>query len=162
PDEAGRMINFRAIAQLDTFAVTAQLFKLRPKEWKPVEARGELNNSSFGLGASLLLRAHSPITKENWLEDLPVRSTRDLEQWKTMQQLLEKARRAIMAESLARQYLDGEMGRAMVSRLDPGSSIFWHVDDGPYHEKHIRFHLPLVTNPGCFLYSQSEMLHLEA
>src|SRR6185437_12812715 len=109
PDEAGRMINFRAIAQLDTFAVTAQLFKLRPKEWKPVEARGELNNSSFGLGASLLLRAHSPITKENWLEDLPVRSTRDLEQWKTMQQLLEKALRAIMAESLARQYLDGEM-----------------------------------------------------
>lgn len=156
------MNNFRFVTQLDVFAVNAQLFKLKPADWKPVEARGETNNPMIGLGASMLLRAHAPVTKENWLHDLPVHDTRELEPWKSMQKLLAQARKAIMAESVGRQYLSGEMARAMVSRLDKGSSIFWHVDDGDYHERTVRFHLPLVTNPACIMYSGPESLHMEA
>lgn len=39
--------------------------------------------------------------------------------------------------------------RAMVSALQPGGQIAGHVDrraEGP------RFHLPLLTNPGCWVY----------
>lgn len=165
------MFNFRAVAHLETFPVMARLYQLAPATWKPVEARGELNNPMIGLGASLLLRAHAPITKENWLDDLPVKDQPALigggqkphdKPWESMRRLLAQARKAIMAEAVSRQYLSGTMGRAMISRLDPGSTIFWHADDGPYHEQHIRFHLPLVTNPGCMLYSQSESLHVPA
>lgn len=164
------MNNFRFITQLDVFPVLPQLYRTQPKTWKPVEARGELNNSVFGLGASLLLRGHAKITKENWLDDLPIEEHPALKgdgpkpydkPWESMRRLLTQAKKAIMTEPIARQYLSGEMGRAMVSRLDPGSSIFWHTDDGIYHDKHVRFHLPLMTNLGCYLYSQHESVHLE-
>lgn len=163
------MTNFRFVAHLDTFPVMTGLAKTNPPAWKPVEARGEVMHPDIGLGASLLLRGHSPITKENWLDDLPVRPTRELESWKSMQRLLERARRAVMEEHnrmlqvgfLKRVELSGVMARAMVSRLDPGSTIFWHVDDGPYHQRTVRFHLPLVTNPGCLLYSGPQVQHLE-
>ena len=163
------MNNFRLVAQLDVFPVLPQLYRTQPKTWKPIEARGETNSPMIGLGASLLLLGHDGITEENWLDDLPIKEQPALagggqkpfdKPWESMRRLLQQARKTIMVEALARQYLSGVMGRAMVSRLDPGSSIFWHVDDGPYHEKHVRFHLPLMTNLGCFLYSQAEMQHL--
>ena len=164
------MLNFRWVTHLDIFPVMPGLYKQQPATWKPVEARGELNNPMFGLGASLLLRGHRDITKENWLEDLPVVELPVLDPWKSMKRLLAQARKAIMADhdrmvetrQLLRPELSGVMGRAMVSRLDPGSTIFWHEDDGPYHDKHIRFHVPLVTNPGCIMYSGPESLRLEA
>lgn len=153
-------INIRPIAHLETLPVLAQLFKLKPQDWQPVKARGEGRGEFYGLGASLLLRSHDPVTKENWLDDLPINETKELKGWFSMKKLLRAATQAIMAEPIAKQYLDGEMGRAMISRLDPGSTIFWHIDDGPYHAKHVRFHLPLVTNPGCNLYSGAESLHV--
>lgn len=164
------MNNFRYIAQLDVFSVLPTLFKQQPATWKPVEARGETNSPMIGLGASKLLRAHKDITRENWLEDLPVEQESVLDTWKSMQRLLSQARKAIMDEHgrmlaagmLRKVELSGQMARAMVSRLDPGSTIFWHVDDGPYHAKTIRFHVPLVTNPGCLMYSGPEMAHWEA
>lgn len=146
----------------------ANLHKLQPATWKGVAARGEVNRPEIGLGASLLLRGHDHITRENWLDDLPVVDLPELVKWKSMQALLARARKAIMADhaALVRQtgkpLLSGEMARAMVSRLDPGSTIFWHLDDGPYHSKTARFHLPLVTNPGCIHYSGPESLHMEA
>lgn len=164
------MNNFRFVDQLDVFPVLPTLFKQSPANWAPVEARGEVGSEMIGLGASKLLRAHNDITRENWLEDLPVRDEPVLDTWKSMQRLLTQARKAIMNEHrkmlemgfLRKVELSGEMARAMVSRLDPGSTIFWHVDDGPYHNRTIRFHLPLVTNPGCLMYSGPESLHWEA
>lgn len=165
------MINFRFVKHLDTFGVTARLHALAPHLWAGVPERGEVNRPEIGMGASILLRGHRDITHENWLHDLPLHDLEPLvgagekpydKPWRTMQRLLRQARDAIMAESIAKQYLSGEMGRAMLSRLDPGSTIFWHDDDGPYHSRHIRFHLPIVTNPGCFLYSGPEQLHLPA
>jgi len=152
--------NFLAIAHLDTFDVVAALHRRHPKHWRPVAARGEVGHPEIGLGASLLLRGHEGITKENWLHDLPVVDLPDLKTWPSMQLLLNQARDAVMANDIGKTLLSGEMARAMVSRLDPGSTIFWHVDDGPYHKRTGRFHAALVTNPGCFLYSQEEMQHL--
>lgn len=154
-------MNFRFVTHLDTMAIMPRLVKLAPANWKPIEARGEMNNELYGKGASLLLRAHSPITRENWLDDLPLHETPDLEQWSTMKRLLAQARKAIMAEQVSRQYLSGDMGRAMISRLDAGSTIFWHDDNGAYHDRHIRFHIPLVTNPGCLMFSAHESLHMQ-
>ena len=154
------MNNFRWLGHLDTFPVMPRLHKSLPANWPPVKARGEMNDPHFGLGASLLLRAHNGITRENWLDDLPVLETHDLQQWASMKRLLAQAKKLVMSEPIARQLLSGEMGRAMVSRLDPGSTIFWHVDDGPYHQKHARFHVALVTNPGCLVYSGPEMVHM--
>ena len=154
------MRNFLPVAHLDTLDVVAGMHRRNPKGWLPVEARGETNNPMIGLGASYLLRAHENITRENWLDDLPVVETTELKKWHSMQVLLGQARDAIMAHPLGQQLLSGEMARAMVSRLDPGSTIFWHVDDGPYHKRTARFHTALFTNPGCFLYSQEEMMHV--
>lgn len=153
------MKNFLAIAHLDTLAVVAHLFRLNPATWLPVEARGETNNPMIGLGASLLLRGHDDITRQNWLDDLPVEDLAPLAEWDSMQRLLDAARQAIMAQPLGQQLLTGAMARAMVSRLDPGSSIFWHVDDGAYHSRTARFHVALYTNPGCLMYSQGETQH---
>lgn len=155
------MLNFRFVTHLDTFALMPRLVKLQPATWKPVAARGEKGIPEIGLGASLLLRCHSNVTEENWLQDLPLHETPDLDSWSTMKRLLAQAKKAVMAEQLSRQYLSGEMGRAMISRLDAGSTIFWHDDNGPYHEKHIRFHIPLVTNPLCVMHAGPESLHME-
>jgi hypothetical protein len=171
--------HFRIIGTLDVFPVLPRLFALQPATWPPVEARGEINSDLFGRGASLLLRGHDKITKENWLDDLPVKERHELtgkgqkpfeKPWDSMRRLLTQAKKAVLEEQermltqglLRRTYLSGAMGRAMVSRLDAGSTIFWHDDDGPYHDQHARFHLPLVTNIGCFLHAQYESLHLEA
>lgn len=154
------MMNFRFVRHFDTLAVMPGLAKRKPQEWKGVPERGEVHHPDIGLGASLLLRGHDNITRENWLDDLPVKETADLKDWPTMKSLLAKAKMAIMEEEIAKNYLSGQMARAMISRLDPGSTIFWHVDDGPYHSKTVRFHLPLLTNPGCYLYSGPEMQHV--
>jgi hypothetical protein len=163
-------VNFRFITHLDTLPVMPRLFQSAPQNWPALEVRGERADPMIGLGASLPLRGHSPITEENWLEDLPVKDLPPLlggdpkpfvNSWDSMKRLLSQARKAIMADETARQYLSGKMGRAMISRLDPGSTIFWHDDNGPYHEKHVRFHVPLVTNPGCIMYSGPESLHME-
>lgn len=155
------MINFQFIDHFDVLNANHKLAEMAPNKWEPVEARGESNTEMIGLGASKLLRAHKDITRENWLDDLPVEDEPALIEWKSMQGLLTRAKAAIMAHPVSQQLLSGEMARAMVSRLDPGSTIFWHVDDGPYHSRTARFHLPLVTNPSCLLYSGHEVAHWE-
>lgn len=153
-------MNLRFVTDLNVFPVMPRLHKLAPASWKGVPERGETNTPLIGLGASLLLRGHSGITKENWLDDKPIHEMPELDGWSSMKRLLLQAQKAVMAEPAARQYLTGVMGRAMVSRLDAGSTIFWHVDDGPYHEKHVRFHVPLVTNGGCLMYSGPNSVHM--
>jgi hypothetical protein len=154
--------NFLPLGHLDTFDVVAKLHKLAPHTWEGVPERGEVNSDMIGRGASLLLRGHDPITHENWLHDLPVSDLPALAEWLSMRRLLDQASSAIMGHQLGAHFLSGEMARTMVSRLDPGSTIFWHLDDGPYHGRTMRFHLPLVTNPGCLMYSGPETLHLPA
>lgn len=154
------MSNILPIASLDTFDVLPKLHSSHPRHWKPVAERGEVMSEKIGLGASLLLRGHEGSTKENWLDNLPVIDRPALTEWPSMLRLLEQCRAAVMGQTISQNLLSGEMARAMISRLDPGSTIFWHVDNGPYHEKTARFHLALVTNPGCTMYSGLETMHM--
>ena len=154
------MNNILPIVHLDTFDVLPKLHKSHPAHWMPVAERGEIMSPMIGLGASLRLRGHDPVTKENWLDDLPVQDRPILQEWPSMVRLLEQSRAAIMAQDVSQKLLTGDMARAMVSRLDPGSTIFWHVDDGPYHSRTARFHLALVTNPGCQMYSGTDTTHM--
>lgn len=154
-------MNFVKVTHLFTFPVMHQLAKLRPASWPPFEPRGESNNPMIGLGASVILRGHDKITKANWLDDLPVRDKPELESWASMKNLLKRASRAIMAHPIGDAHLSGQLARVMLSRLDAapqdgGNSIFWHVDDGAYHSRTARFHVPLVTNPVCLMYSGPE------
>lgn len=164
------MSNILWLGHLDTFAVVARLHALSPHTWKGVPERGEVQNPFIGLGASLLLRCHD-VDDKNWLHDLPVRDLEPLagggakpyqHPWKSMQKLLTEARKIIMDHPIGRQYLTGDLGRAMIATLKPGSTIFWHEDDGPYHRRHTRFHIPLLTNPGCLMYSGPQMVHMPA
>lgn len=155
-------MNFRYITHLETLAVLSHLHKLQPSTWTGGD---EINDA--GAGPSLLLRGHENATAENWPDDLPVIELPELEKWKSMQALLSRARKAVMQDHDAltvkvglAPLLSGRMARAKVSRLDAGSTVFWHVDEGHYHSKTARFHLPLVTNPGCTLYSGNEQVHL--
>lgn len=58
--------------------------------------------------------------------------------------------------------LEGRPARAMLVRLAPGGVISPHTDTGIYAEATVRFHLPLVTNPGAWLEVDGEKYHLPA
>lgn len=154
------MGHFRFLTHLDTFAVIARLHKMKPATWEGEPARGEPNICT---SRSLLLRHHDKPTQENWLEDLPLSDNSILQEWKSMQQLLARARKTIFADPAARNVLDPSSppGRVMLSALRPPAAIMWHTDDGPYHKRHIRFHIPLLTNPLCMLQVQNEAVHME-
>ena len=154
--------NFLFLRQFDVSPVIPRLLKSNPESWPGLAARGETGNPLIGLGASVVLRGHDNITEENWLDDLPVKDVGTLEEWPTMKRLLGEARDTIMAHPIGQQYLSGIPGRAMISRLDPGATIFWHDDNGPYHQRNVRFHIPLITNLKCLSYAQEEVIHMPA
>lgn len=56
----------------------------------------------------------------------------------------------------------GRPARAMLVRLRPGGVIAEHTDEGIYAEATVRFHVPLVTNPGAWLTVDGERYHLPA
>lgn len=155
------MRNFRFITHLDTFDVVARLHKLNPHSWPGVAARGEIGDVRLPV-KSLLLRHHAKVTLDNWLDDLPVSDSEELKKWASMRRLLKQARRAILQMPDLRAFLDTQapMGRVMVSGLQPGGAITWHTDNGKYHERHVRFHIALVTNPLCEILSQNEKVHM--
>lgn len=154
------MIHFRWITHLDTFAVIAQLHKMKPSTWKGEPARGE---PDICKSRSLLLRHHNSPTQDNWLEDLPLHDSDILEKWVSLNRLLTFARKAIFADPATRTVLDPSAppGRVMLSMLTKENAIQWHTDNGPYHQRHIRFHVPLLTNPGCAIQVQGESVHME-
>lgn len=154
------MNNFRYITHLDTFAVVSQLFRLKPADWKGLEYRCEIGDERLPT-RSLALRGRSDYTMETWLEDLPLSDAPELEKWPSMQRLVRAARRAIQADQCG-AWVDwaAPIGRAMITGLDPGGAILWHRDDGPYNSRHMRFHVPLVTNPLALMYSGPESLHM--
>jgi len=154
-------VNFIWVGHVDTFPVMPILAKMDPAHWRGVQARGEIGDTRLP-ARSILLRAHNKPTVENWLEDLPVHDCPEIEKWASMKRLLDRARKQILQHNLLRAALDNSapIARAMLTVLEPGGTIMWHRDDGPYHDKHARFHIPLVTNPGVTLYSGNEQVHM--
>src|SRR6185312_4177278 len=155
--------NFRHINFLDTFDVVAKLHKLSPHTWKGMTYRGEIGDSRLP-ARSMALRGHENPTLESWLEDRPVKDFDALAGWHSLQALLAEARKAILADPVvkANNFLDPDLpiGRVMISGLEPQGVITWHTDNGAYHDRHARFHIPLVTNPGCLMYSGPEAVHM--
>lgn len=146
------MQNFRPVTHLDVFDVVATLHRRQRLFDEGIAARGE---GLPGFNArSILLRGPENPTRETWTDDEPNIDLPALTDWPAMQMLLDDIRAAIGTKQ--------PYGKVMVSRLPPQSIIPWHTDTGAYHEgdKHIRFHLPLITNPLAFLYSGAEALHI--
>lgn len=53
------------------------------------------------------------------------------------------------------------LGRIMIVRLEPRGSIALHCDPGAYFEKHSRYHIPLITNPGVkFVDKENNKFHM--
>jgi hypothetical protein len=52
---------------------------------------------------------------------------------------------------LSKNYI---LGRVRLMKLDPKTCLSWHVDDTP------RLHYPILTQEGCFLVIEDEVMHL--
>lgn len=155
------MQNFYPVDFIDVFDALPRLHGLNPNGWAGVVARGEIGDVRLPT-KSLLLRAHDKVTMKNWLEDLPCVDRPELEKWPSMKRMLAQARKAILADANLRPRIDqsAPMGRVMLTMMPPDGVIQPHTDNGPYHETHLRFHLPLVTNPLAVLYSREQTYHL--
>lgn len=93
---------------------------------------------------------------ENWQQDVPHADTQLLEEWPSARHVLEK----IAASHTGRTQKPCFFGKAMVVALKPGGHVDWHVDEGPYAEAHMRFHICLVPSPFSFIYSGAMMAAL--
>jgi hypothetical protein len=51
--------------------------------------------------------------------------------------------------------------KARILRLTAGSSSSWHID-GSKKYYHVRLHIPLLTNPGCFFETEYDRQHMPA
>lgn len=48
------------------------------------------------------------------------------------------------------------LGRVRLMKLDPKTCLSWHVDETP------RLHYPILTQEGCFLVIEDEVMHLSS
>lgn len=155
------MIHFRWITHLDTFSVIAQLHKMKPSTWKgnPLDDAPDAYKSR----TLFLLRHHNSPAADNWLDDLPLHDNETMEKWVSLNRLLALARKAIYVDPTMRTVVDpgSPPGRVALSLLPKDRVIQWHADSGPYHERHIRFHVPLITNPLCQVQVHGEIVHME-
>ncbi len=49
-----------------------------------------------------------------------------------------------------------DLGRIHLEMLDPGATLAWATESGPYIERYTRVHLALRTNPGALMVSGNE------
>lgn len=157
-------MNLRFVTQFDTLAANAYFHRVVGGDvWAGKTELAQMVDPRMP-HKTLLLRCQNNPTLDNWLDDLPMRDQPGFEKWKTLRALLGKARKAIFADPVLRNAVDPEAppGRIVISILKPNSVMAWHSDLGEYAKNHLRFHLALQTNMGCFLYNRNEQLHLPA
>ncbi len=154
-------MNIRWLGHVDTFPVIAQLHKLAPDTWKGTPACDEMTDPRLS-HKTMLLRVHNNPTIENWLDDLPCSDRPVFEKWKSMQRMIDRARKIIFADPVLREMADpaAPLGRVVISIIARDGLIVWHTDLGRYAERHLRFHVPLTTNPGCALSCRAEQVHM--
>lgn len=68
---------------------------------------------------------------------------------------------AVALDAVA-QHLDGRLARAMLRRMPTGTSVEPHTDEGAYAVRTVRYHLPILTNPGAWLAFEGHRFHLDA
>lgn len=82
-----------------------------------------------------------------------------IKQWKSANNLLLRAKRAVLADPLAKAAaVSDEILDAEVRTLEPESAEIWHINRIPGR---VAFVVPLITNPACWVYSGTEMVHME-
>ncbi len=144
------MTHVRPIAHLDTFAVLASLWPWR-NAFDAVTLRQTYPGSPHKDTRSIFLRGPEAPTPATWFEDVPHVDYPILAEWPEMQWLL---------KDIAAELGSDRFGKVMLVELAPGGAVSWHVDEGAYAVAHDRYHLPLTTNPGAFLLSGGEQLHI--
>lgn len=59
--------------------------------------------------------------------------------------------------------VEGErLGRVLITRLAPGARIEPHVDGGSHAAYYDRYHIPLLSAPGCLFRAGEETVHMQA
>ena len=145
----------RHIAELDVSDVLARVPEFEKPSRHDYAPPGLLHKSVF-------LRCHPEPDLTNWLQDLPVDDWPVLRGWAAMQELLGAARCAIAYDPVMGPLVDhNDLGRVALSVIQPYGYIQWHVDLGEYAAAHLRFHIPLVTSPDCFVYAMGETRRLQ-
>lgn len=144
-------MNFQFRNHLDVWPVLGGLYERR----KLFTEHSERHEGTDQVPSkSLYLRAPEDQSAENWLKDMPIRDEQVLTEWGEMQDLLKRVHEDIDPNR--------EVGRVMLAALKPQSVIAWHLDCGPYHDLHERYHVALITNPLAYLYSSYQMQHIPA
>ena len=148
----GRRIN--GLAHIDVFDLVASL-RDRMTDFDKVTLRQEWPGSPHHDTRAIILRGPVGLGRTlplpaGWFDDVPHEDLLPRWDWPEVRDVLREI------EKLAPVGL----GKAMIVALRPGGSIDWHVDEGPYAQAHLRYHLPLVTNPFAHLYSGGEQAHV--
>jgi quercetin dioxygenase-like cupin family protein len=53
------------------------------------------------------------------------------------------------------------LGRAMITKLEPGKRIYPHVDSGDHAAYYERFHIVIASAPGCLFHADDETVHMK-
>ena len=144
-------MNFAVIAHIDTWRITSWLYARR-KQFREEERLG----NACRRARYLILRAPpEPATADGWTVDEPQADYMgDPKESDAPRVLLNRCRRMLQ---IANPTLEvGEIGKAWFEHLGTGEVIDWRRDAGPYAEAHVRFHVPIIVNPGERLISGTE------
>jgi hypothetical protein len=155
----------RGIAHVDTWPLAATLYP-RLDLFKAVTLRQDYPGSPHKETRMIPLRVPAPlltalapmpphldpsVLAALWFEDVPHANTPILDGWPEATALF---------AGLSTVLMRGAVGKVMLVELAPGGSLAWHKDEGAYAQAHMRFHLPLVTNPMAFLLAGGEQAHV--
>lgn len=146
------MTHFRPVTHLDTFALVASLHGRRSL-FDAITLRQDTPGSPHKDTRSIFLRGPDDPNATTWFQDVPHKDYGWLESWPEAQDVLDHIAVALKVPGMV-------FGKVMVIELKAGGALGWHRDEGPYSERHVRYHLPLVSNPGAILYSGPEQAHL--
>ena len=155
-------MGLRAIGHVETLPVAARLFKLTHGDpWKGTPDCAQMVDPDLP-HKTLLLRCQKAPSVENFPDDLPLFDQPEFEKYSVWKNLVARARKLIFADPWLREQLDASapLGRVVVSVLAPKSLMTPHKDIGDYAKKHLRFHIPVVTNPHCTLYAGNMQAHI--
>lgn len=154
------MIRFRPIEFIETWALAACIYRHR-KLFDEGSERERWAKSPHHDTQSILLRGPPDPSPENWFAD-DIRHvnypTMEAKEWVALRTCLQRVRQAVRVS--LNQNSEPVMGKAMIVRLKPQGTIDWHTDEGAYAQHHLRYHLPIVTNPACNFYSGIEVMHM--
>ena len=158
------MIHFRWLGHLSTINVMPGLVKLKPATWKGIAERCETDEPRWP-SHSLIVRGEAPdkLSKQSFIDDVPLVDWPEYANWTSMRRLIAAARQMAANDPVAAPFLDMEAApsRAMLTATPKNSTMLWHNDSGAYHDAHLRFHLPLITNPAAYSYIGPEMVHMQ-